>query len=152
MKKIRVSFKQNDELDDIEVTFSASEKDEEVFSLMKMISDPLVGTLIVCDANGSKVTLAEDRIISISSGNKKLAVCAEDGTYELRMSLQDAEELLNPFMFMRISRYEIINLGKVRRFDFSVTGTLRIEMEDGSETWASRRLIPAIRSRLAGGQ
>ena len=152
MKKIRVSFKQNDELDDIEVTFSATEKDEEVFSLMKMISDPLVGTLIVCDANGSKVTLAEDRIISISSGNKKLAVCAEDGTYELRMSLQDAEELLNPFMFMRISRYEIINLGKVRRFDFSVTGTLRIEMEDGSETWASRRLIPAIRSRLAGGQ
>ena len=152
MKIIRVSFKQNDELDDIEVTFSASEKDEEVFSLMKMISDPLVGTLIVCDANGSKVTLAEDRIISISSGNKKLAVCAEDGTYELRMSLQDAEELLNPFMFMRISRYEIINLGKVRRFDFSVTGTLRIEMEDGSETWASRRLIPAIRSRLAGGQ
>ena len=152
MKKIRVSFKQNDELDDIEVTFSASEKDEEVISLMKMISDPLVGTLIVCDANGSKVTLAEDRIISISSGNKKLAVCAEDGTYELRMSLQDAEELLNPFMFMRISRYEIINLGKVRRFDFSVTGTLRIEMEDGSETWASRRLIPAIRSRLAGGQ
>lgn len=152
MKIIRVSFKQNDELDDIEVTFSASEKDEEVISLMKMISDPLVGTLIVCDANGSKVTLAEDRIISISSGNKKLAVCAEDGTYELRMSLQDAEELLNPFMFMRISRYEIINLGKVRRFDFSVTGTLRIEMEDGSETWASRRLIPAIRSRLAGGQ
>lgn len=152
MKKVNVSFKQNRDLDSIDVVFAASEKDEEVISLMNRISDPLAGTLIVYDADGGRVTLPEDRIISISSGNKKLAICAEDGTYELRMSMQDAEELLNPFIFMRISRYEIINLGKVRRFDFSVTGTLRVEMEGGTETWASRRLIPAIRSRLAGGQ
>ena len=152
MKKVNVSFKQNKDLDSIDVIFTASEKDEDVVSLMNRISDPLAGTLIVYDAGGNRVTLHEERIICISSGSKKLAISAEDGMYELRMSMQDAEDILNPLLFMRISRYEIINLEKVRRFDFSVTGTLRIEMEDGTETWASRRLIPAIRSRLAGGQ
>ena len=55
---------------------------------------------------------------------------------------------MNPSMFLRISRYEIVNLRKVKRFDFTITGTLRVEMEDDTETWASRRFIPAIKERL----
>ena len=92
--------------------------------------------------------LPEDRIISISSSNKKLGLLADDGMYEVRSSLQGISEMLSPEMFLRISRYEIINLRKVRKFDFSVSGTLRVEMDNGRETWASRRFIPAIKARL----
>lgn len=58
---------------------------------------------------------------------------------------------LNPSMFLRVSRYDIVNLQKVERFDFSVTGTLRIELADGQETWASRRFVPAVKERLKKG-
>lgn len=60
------------------------------------------------------------------------------------------EKQLHPVAFLKISRYEIINLGKVSKFDFSVTGTFRIVMKNGMVTWASRRLIPEIKKRLQG--
>ena len=88
-------------------------------------------------------------IITASADNKKIRIVAVDGTYQLSMSVQDFERALNPSMFLRISRYEIVNLRKVRKFDFSVPGLLRIEMENGIETWASRRFISAIKKRLA---
>lgn len=148
---IKTQFKEKDGIQDIEVVITASEQNDAVKSLMKRIEDPLAGTLMVSDAEGITTVLDEESIVSISSGSKKLVVRADDGLYELRMSMQDIEKQLNPLAFIRISRYEIINLGKVRKFDFSVTGTLRIVMKDGTETWASRRLITLIKRRLQGG-
>ena len=51
--------------------------------------------------------------------------------------------------FLRVSRFEIINLDMVRKYDFTLGGTLRIELENGMETWASRRYIPLIKERLS---
>lgn len=115
---------------------------------MERVADPLAGILTVRDAQDATVSLPEERVITMSADNKRLRIAADDGTYWLRTSLQDAERFLNPSWFLRISRYEIVNLRKVRQFDFSVSGTLRIEMEDGTETWASRRFIPTIKQRL----
>ena len=50
--------------------------------------------------------------------------------------------------FLRVSRFEIIDLKKVRKYDFTLGGTLRIEFDNGMETWASRRYIPLIKERL----
>ena len=69
--------------------------------------------------------------------------------YRLNRSLQDVESMLHSRMFLKISRFEIINLQRVRKFDFTVAGTLKIDFEDGSFTWASRRFIPLIRQRLS---
>ena len=100
----------------------------------------------------ASVTLPEDSILTISADNKRLRITADDGVYWLRMTLQDVEKALNPSMFLRVSRYDIVNLHRVRQFDFSVSGTLRIELEDGQETWASRRFIPAVKERLKKGE
>lgn len=151
-RKINVRFEQNDGSDSIDVVVTAAAMDDEVEALIRRIEDPLAGTLPVSDAEGVITVLREEDIISITPRGKRLCVRAEDASYELRMSMQDAEKMLNPFAFIRISRFEIINLGKVRRFDFSVAGNLRIEMQRGYETWASRRMIPVIRKRLQGGQ
>ena len=52
--------------------------------------------------------------------------------------------------FLRISRFELVNLRKVRKYDFTIIGTLRIEFKNGMGTWASRRYIPLIKERLSG--
>ncbi len=148
-KHVNVRFVQEDRLD-IGVTFSASEEDDEVKSLMESVADPLAGTLIVTGIDGSKVTLPENRIISISTSDRHLVIVSEIGQYEIKSSLQEMEEALNPRAFLRISRYEIINLNKVRKFDFSISGTLCIVMENDKEVWASRRFIPVIKGRLRG--
>ena len=148
MKRVNVRFEKEAGRRDIDVLFTASEVDGQVATLMNRVADPLSSTWEVRDDEGAAVTLAEDQISTISVDGKRLRVAAEDGVYWLKMPPQDAEKALNPSMFLRVSRYEIVNLHKVRRFDFTVTGTLRVEMKDGTDTWASRRFIPAIKERL----
>jgi len=150
MKKVNVEFRPDPKRPDIGVTFTASEKDDDVDALMKRVSDPLDDTLTVFDSRNTATLLSEEDIISISSDNKKLKIIAENGEYELKKPLRDMEKQLHPVAFLKISRYEIINLGKVSKFDFSVTGTFRIVMKNGMVTWASRRLIPEIKKRLQG--
>ena len=148
MKRVHVRFEARQELDDIDVVFRASTKDAQVSSLMSRVGDPLSGMWRAQDAAGAQVTFPEECIVSVSADNKRLKVIAEEGTFWSKMALRDAEGILNPSAFLRISRYEIVNLNKVRRFEFSRAGVLRVEMEGGYETWASRRFIPAIRERL----
>ena len=150
MKKVNVEFRPDPKRPDIGVVFSASEQDEEVDSLMRRVKDPLDATLTVYDKKNVATVLPEDEVISISADNKKLKVIAGDGEYELRKPLREIEKDLNPVRFLKISRYEIINLGKVSKFDFTMAGSFRVIMQNGLETWASRRLIPEIKKRLQG--
>ena len=148
MKRINVRFEKDNGRRDIDVVFTASEVDNQVAVLMNKVADPISAMWEVRDEEGAAVTLSEDDIHVVSVDNKKLKITADDGTYWLKMPLQDMEAALNPSMFLRVSRYDIVNLQKVQRFDFSVSGTLCIQMEGGQETWASRRFIPAVRERL----
>jgi DNA-binding LytR/AlgR family response regulator len=150
MKRVNVTFEAEEGRRDIDVRFRASERDDQVEALIERVEDPLSGTWTAQNADGDAVTLPEERIITASADNKKLRIVAVDGTYQLSMSVQDFERALNPSMFLRISRFEIVNLSRVERFDFSVRGTLRIQMEGGTEVWASRRFIPTVKERLSG--
>ena len=150
MKRVSTRFEVEEGRRNIDVLFRASEEDEQVEALMARVADPLSSLLTVRDEADAVVTLPEERVVTISVDNKKLRIAADDGTYWMKMSMQDAEAMLNPSWFLRISRYEIVNLRKVQQFDFSISGTLRIDLEDGTETWASRRFIPDIKKRLQG--
>ena len=79
-----------------------------------------------------------------------MRIITGDGSWYTRQTLQSLENMLDKNHFLRISRFEIVNLNKVLRYDFTLAGTLRLELAGGIETWASRRCIPAIRKRLLG--
>jgi DNA-binding LytR/AlgR family response regulator len=148
MKKVSVRFEEDKSKSDIDVVFTASEEDGQIMALMDRVRDPLAGTLTVYDSSSSAVKIAESDIVSISTHDKRLDIMTGDGTYELRMPLYGVVKMLHPGAFMQISRYEVINLDKVKRFDFSIAGQLQIEMKNGMITWASRRFISEIKRRL----
>ena len=150
VKRVSVRFEKDRDERNITVLFRASRQDAQVEQLMNRVREPFVDTIAATDADGGTVLLPFEDITSISSDNKRLKVLADNGTYWLKGSLQEMERLLEPNMFLRISRYEIVNLRKISRFDFTISGTLRIEFGEGMETWASRRYIPQIKNRLKG--
>ncbi len=151
MKKINVRFEADENLDGVEIVFRASERDEQVEALMKKLSDNAKRRLAVLDGRKNICRVDEADVISVSADGKTVRIAAESGAYHARQTLKEIETELSDERFLRISRFEIINLKKVAKYDFTVSGMLRIEFENGAETWASRRYIPLIRERLSKG-
>ena len=148
MKKISVRFERDAFLKETEVIIRAPEEDDEVRRLMELVSGNRDDTLVVLDEFENLHKIRTEEIISASVNGKQMIIITIDGCWHLRQTLQNLEEKLEAGRFVRISRFELVNLDRVLRYDFTVAGTLRIELEGGIETWASRRCIPAIRKYL----
>ena len=149
MKNIDVLFEKNPDLKNIIVTVSASTMDDQIEFIMDIIRNSGGNDLYVQDSSGKLRHITEDRIIRIQADNKTLLISTMDGEFRLRKSMQEAENMLKSPLFLKISRFEIINLQKVKSFDFTIAGQLQIEFENGTVTWASRRFIPIIKQRLS---
>lgn len=99
--------------------------------------------------NGTEMALISQwDIFRIYTENRKLTICTRDKSYESRMTLKDLEEVLDDDIFVRISRFEIINLKKVAGFDMSITGTIKVLFENGTEAWVARRCVRLIQEKL----
>lgn len=151
MKKTKIVFEKDPSLDSIEITVRAPEKDAQVEDIIGRLCCEPPKTVTVTAQDGSLRRLSPADIVSVSVSGKQSRIVTEDGLYTVRQSLQSIEERLDRAGFVRISRYEMINLDKVQKFDFTLGGTLRLELAGGMETWASRRNISQIRRKLTEG-
>ena len=149
MKKINVRFETDKTLDTIDILIRADKRDGQVEKLIESLAQREAFTLVAFDEKDCPSVIDESDIVFISADGKDVRIITTGGKYRARQSLRSLEDILSR-AFLRISRFEIINLKKVRKYDFTVGGTLRIEFEDGMETWASRRYIPLIRKRISG--
>lgn len=149
MKKINVRFEKDKTINYIDIVIRADEKDDQIVSLIEKLSTRESVKLTVLDRNNCSCVIDEDEIVFVSADGKNVRITAASGIYRAKQSLQSIEEILSR-KFLRVSRFELINLSMVKKYDFTIVGTLRIEFENGMETWASRRYIPLIRQRLSG--
>jgi DNA-binding LytR/AlgR family response regulator len=150
MKKLVVRFQRDRALEHIEVLVRAPRRDAAVTELLERLSGRPPDLLQLSTVDGKNLRLDTEDIIAVSVRDKLTLLLTEDGAYTLRQSLQSIENALDPERFLRISRHELVNTDKVLKYEFTVGGTLRLELADGTETWASRRCIPAVRRRLNG--
>ena len=149
MKKLNVRFESDETLKDIEVVVRAGEEDEQVKAVIKSLTQNESDKLTLLDYDNCTCVIEENDIVFVSADGKQVRVTAKSGLYYAKQSLQSIEKILSRD-FLRVSRFEIINLKMVRKYDFTIGGTLRIEFINGMETWASRRYIPLIKERLSG--
>jgi DNA-binding LytR/AlgR family response regulator len=89
----------------------------------------------------SIVMLPQRQILRIFIDNRKVVVHTANRSYEAKKSLREHEEMLDSDRFVRISQSEILNLRKVKSFDFSAVGTIGVELENGESTWVARRRV-----------
>lgn len=148
MKKINVRFEQDKTVDSIEIVIRANERDAQITDLMERLAQRESFRLIALDKNESPGVIDEKDIVFLSADGKDVRIVTINGIYRARQSLRSFEETLSR-TFLRVSRFEIISLKMVRKYDFTIGGTLRIEFKNGMETWASRRYIPLIKERLS---
>lgn len=93
--------------------------------------------------------LSQRDIIRVYVEARKVRICTDGGIYDSRKTLSWLETVLNTDRFVRISRFEIVNIRRIARFDFSNAGTVHLVFDDGNVTWVARRYVHAIQQVLA---
>ena len=144
---MRVEIKIDETAKETKVIILTDAMTEEVQALMKRLTDQSP-PMLAGFRGDSAALLQEDDILRIyASGGKVYAVTAL-GEYTLRLRLYELEERLSGGSFVRISHSEMVNLRKVRGFDLSFSGTISVQLADGSTTFVSRRYVSKIKQVL----
>lgn len=106
---------------------------EDVSNLVKKLSEN-VPDFISGSRNEKMEVLEQADLIRVYANAGKVFAVTPKGEYLLRLRLYELEERLNPDRFVRISNSEIINLKKVKSFDLSITGTICVQLTNGTVT------------------
>ena len=139
-KKLNVVITNNERNDDVEGVISAIQ----AYANKKI---PMVPAYF----KDSVVMLPQRQIFRIFITNRRVVVETAQRTYEVKKTLRELEEMLDKDRFVRISQSEILNLRKVKSFDFSAVGTIGVELENGESTWVARRRVRDVKKALARG-
>ncbi len=95
------------------------------------------------------VTFVSQRdIVRVHTEGRKTVIQTEENIFTVKRTLAGLEDVLNPTRFLRISQSEIINLYKVKSFDFNLAGTIGVEFDCGIKSWASRSRVKQIKMLL----
>ena len=133
---------------EIELHVCKAAADKEVMQLVKelhaLFDDSLVGT----DEKGNRVRLQPKELLTLFAEGQRVFGLAADGKYAIGKTLYELEEALQGAGFIRISKSELINYRRIKSLDLSITGTIRVVMQNGYETYCSRRNVAKIKELL----
>ena len=119
----------------------------EIQDLVRRLGD-LPSPALTGFREGLAEVLEPETILRVYAQAGKVFADTGRGTYQLRLRLYEAEQRLDSRSFVRISNSEILNLKKVRGFDLSFTGTIRVLLSNGETTYVSRRYVGKIKKIL----
>ena len=136
---------------EIEIHICANENTQSVQEIYQSIYTTIENRFLVYEGDNRKIVSCSD-MIRIYSQNKHVYVTTSTGDYRMVERIYELEETLHANSFIRISNSEIVNLKKVERLDTSVTGTIRMYLSGGIETYVSRRYVSKIKQALGIGK
>lgn len=94
------------------------------------------------------VFVSQRDIVRVHTEGRKIVLQTEDEVYTVKRTLAGLEDVLNSTRFLRISQSEIINIYKVKCFDFNLAGTVGVEFDCGIKSWVSRSRVKQIKALL----
>lgn len=128
-------------------TESRTEQVERIVYAVEHVSNEYYPPVMAKD--GEKTFLISQRdVFRIRKESRQILLETEDAEHVVKSTLARLEVFLDTERFFRISQSEIINLYKVKCFDVSTYGTIEVEFDNGTKTWASRRYVKMLREKL----
>lgn len=143
---MKVEFHADERARDVRVIVVAKEENAQVQALLAQLRGQ--EKLAAYSERGEEL-LEPKEIIRIYTENRRVLVDSVRGTFALRSRLYEIEERLGA-EFVRISNSEIVKQSCIRALDFSLTGTIRLTLSGGIETYVSRRYVSKIKKTFGG--
>ena len=96
--------------------------------------------------------LQQGEFLRFYTDGKGVSAQTAKEVYSVRLRLYELEEKLDRKRFVRISNSEIVNLDRVTAVDLSLTGTIRMTLDDRVVSYVSRRYVKKIKETLDLGR
>lgn len=125
----------------------AGEETEELRRLVEGLSGLAVDPIPVWLGEQIK-RLPQGEFLRFYTDGKGVSAQTAREVYSVRLRLYELEEKLDPRRFVRISNSEIINLERVTAVDLSLTGTIRMTLDEEVASYVSRRYMKKIKEVL----
>ena len=145
---MRVRARIDKSFDTVEIQICSNELTPQVKQLVEDISAFVNESISGTDFRGERVMLPLKDILRFYTENQKVMAQDARGVYSIQEKLYELEERLDTGQFFRISKSEIVNLKKIKRLDLSITGTIKVILSDGTETYTSRRNVTKLKKCL----
>ena len=145
---MRVRARIDKGIEALEIQICNNELTPQVKQLVEDISAFVNEGIAVTDFRGEKVMLPTRDILRIYTENQRVMVQDAKGIYNTPEKLYELEGRLDEGQFFRISKSEIVNLKKIKRLDLNITGTIKVILSDGTETYTSRRNVTKLKQIL----
>ncbi|MBQ8851109.1 MAG: LytTR family transcriptional regulator [Oscillibacter sp.] len=148
---MKVELKLQPGLEEPKVVIVAGEETAQLKQLIAHLSKLDLAPIPALDGERTVLLQREDILRFYADGK---GVCAQTakGVYTVRLRLYELEARLDGHTFVRISNSEIINLKQITALDLKLSGTIRITLEGGVTTYASRRYVKKIKEALGLGK
>lgn len=137
-----------DRYKEIELHVCKNAADQEVMQLLKELHTLFDDSLIGTDEKGNRCRLRPKELLTIYAEGQRVFGLTLNGKYVIGKTLHELEEALQNAGFIRISKSELINYRSIKSLDLSITGTIRVVMLNGYETYCSRRNVAKIKELL----
>ncbi|MCQ2526665.1 MAG: LytTR family transcriptional regulator [Lachnospiraceae bacterium] len=139
----------NEKYTETELHVCSNKMTSEVTDMIASIDRLVNNGFPVKAANGDTVPVYPGDIFAVYAENQKVFIRTKDGSFESSQKLYELEAQLDDKLFIRISRAEIVNIKKIKRLDLGISGTIKVIMADGSESYTSRRNVTKLKKALS---
>ena len=144
---MKILFDIQEKYRDIEIHICCEKRTKEALGLRDLL-EGFLSSKITVHKNQETRSVTSYEIVRIYSESKKVYVRTKEDTFEVRDRLYVLEETLGDRGFVRISNSEIVNISQIGKLDMSYTGTIKMFMKNGDETFVSRRYVSRIKAVL----
>lgn len=122
--------------------------DDEVKSVVHELHGIFDESITGTDERGNKCVIRPFDVVSFYAEGQRVFAIDNSEKYIISGKLYELEEKFKDSGFVRISKSEIVNFRKIKSLDLSLTGTIRVIMKNGYETYTSRRNVAKIKEML----
>jgi len=144
---VKIKYDIQERYDEIEIHLCNRERSAELLEVRELLEN-ILGTQIKVHKNQEHKTVVPAEIVRIYSQNKRVHVRTQDECYEVNDRIYVLEEQLQDRGFVRISNSELVNIRQIEKMDMSYTGTIKMLLKNGDETYVSRRYMRKIKEVL----
>ncbi|CEJ72640.1 response regulator [[Clostridium] sordellii] len=135
---------------EIQVILKSPDMDEETLEILEKLKTRK--TKYILGKKDKKIYILDiNEVYIFYSENQKVFVETNDCKYEVEERLYEIEENLKSTSFVRVSKFAVVNMKKVRSIDMHFNGNLTMNFINDKKENISRRYISKIKDYLNNG-